>query len=247
MKETPNTIKAKEILENKSGFPVIIKTLDELSIEYNLPNIKEYFGVHNFNGKEHIIGVNSNKPETNETTFVHECIHGIMVAEGFPRVEYLYLTGNPQEEKILKILTSYFSSSIQHPEIYRRMNDDFELNMSKYFQGLIIQKKNRLQKKPDNFNNDIEKVFSIQQDIIDGHEYFFYEPKSKTEILNELQEKSNGAYNFLLGIQKAKFDFYTPNSNRESAKKFLKKIIKYGEKRIGSSLTKRFWSNLKIK
>lgn len=246
MEETPNTIKAKKLLEEISGYPVVIRTLDELALEYNIPSIKGYFGVHDFNGRQHTIGVNSNKPETNESSFVHECIHGILSVEGFPSVEYQNPTRDVQEERILKMLASYLSSAIQHPEVYRRMTIDFNLNMTEYFQNLMLQKKNRLNKKPSEYNNEVEKVFSTQQDIIDGHEYFYYESNSKVEILKELLQKSRGAYNFLLGIQKSKLDFSTPTVCRNSGNKLLDRVIKYGDKRIGNSLSNRFWNNLKI-
>ncbi|NDK56823.1 hypothetical protein [Pontibacter fetidus] len=248
MKHTATTLKAQEKLMNLSGYPVEIVTMKEFAISSGLLNVESYLGVHYFDGEQHIIGVNSEKPETNESTFVHECIHAILDIEGFPKVKIDYKGSEDITiNKNCDLLAAFLSSAIQHPEVYRRMDKEFNIDMRNYFQGLLIQKKSRLTKKDSVSQGGLDAVLSNQQDIIDGFEYFFYSENEQKEILDLFKKVSPSAFDFLQGIRKkSKLDFYSPSKARVSALDFFERIKKYGEKKAGQSLNTMFWDKISI-
>jgi len=247
MIQTPNTIKAQQQLEKLSGYPIITTTLDEIADRLGDNHIRTYLGVYFFDGQHHVIGINSNKPETNESSFVHECIHGILNYEGYPTVKYAksYL---PQGDKgVIERLRDNLQSAIQHPAVYYRMSSDYTLDMDAYYSSLLHQKTNRLSKKPRIFQSEFEKVLIDQQDIIDGHEYFYYDIKTQSEILKLFESESYNAYKTLVEFQNYRYDFISLNNCKDSSNKLLSCLKEFGEKHLGSrELTNRFWNRMYI-
>jgi len=78
-------------------------------------------------------------PEHHEVGFVHEVLHAVLHREGYPQVSIdRSRAGRFVEDDLqplLDELQSYLASMLTHPEVYRRMRDDFQLDMAQYQAG----------------------------------------------------------------------------------------------------------------
>jgi len=250
MEESSNTQLARELLAKLTDKPIMIKSLQEIANESGIQGIEGYLGA-TFETADHIlIALNENRPETHENSFVHEMLHKMLDYEGFPKVsanqDYVKKNLPPNLQVHLTKLLSFFSSVIKHPEIYKRMREDYNLDMESYFCGLLIQKRNRFDKKKN--DDDQQLIFSNQQDILDGLEYMYYNNNQKNEILRIFKDKSISPYNSCLGLHKAisKIGIHTPQSCLTAAGKIKAHIIKYGDKR-GLGLLNNMWKAIEIK
>lgn len=249
MKEMDNTQLAREHLAKLTDKPIILTTVQEVAKSSGIKGVEGYLGAAKENDDHIVVALNPNKPESQESAFVHELLHIMLDYEGFPNVrinEQYAMTNLPQHLWAqLPKLQAYFSSVLDHPEIYRRMRETYNQDMGAYFDGLLTQKINRFNKKKR--SNDQELVFSNQQDILDGLEYFYYDVKQRTEILAHFKEKSNSAHNSCLGLQRAidKIGMHNPQSCRKSAEMIKARILKYGEKR-NLKLLNNMWKALDI-
>lgn len=250
MKETNNTLLAREHLLKHTDKQIKITTLHEMAKVSGISAIEGYLGAAKEYNDHIMVALNADIPESHENTFVHELLHIILDYEKFPNVvinEQFAIKKLPRQFGAqLPKLQAYFSSTIDHPEIYKRMKDDYELNMENYFNLLLRQKKNRFTKK-NSFTSKEAEVFSNQQDILDGLEYFYYDNTQRSEILMAFREKSNSAYNscFSLHTSINKIGMHYPSSCRKAAEMIKMHLVKYGEKRnIG--ILNNMWNALKI-
>lgn len=250
IKETKNTILARENLLKLTNKPVIITTLEEFSMRLGINFIQGYLGANKEFNDYIVVALNEYKPESHESTFVHELIHSILRHEQFPRVminEQFINNYIPKDLwSDLTKLVCFFQSSIEHPVIYERMRNNYQLDMEKYFNLLLVNKKNRLSKK-NNFKTREERLFSDQQDILDGLEYHCYDEPQKTEILKILKVESRNAYDSCYSMNQAITNtrIHDPLSCHKSAEIIKAAIIKYGEKRHIGNLNK-MWKALDI-
>lgn len=250
MNETNNTLLAREHLLKHTDKQIKITTLHEMAKVSGISGIERYLGAAKEYNDHIMVALNADIPESHENTFVHELLHIILDYEKFPNMaineQFAIKNLPPRLYAQLPKLQAYFSSAIDHPEIYVRMKDNYELNMEKYFNFLLAQKKNRFTKK-NSFKNKEEELFFNQQDIIDGLEYFHYDNAQREEILMAFRETSNSAYNSCLALHRAisRSGMHNPLSCRKSAEKIKIHLVKYGEKRnIG--LLNNMWNALDI-
>lgn len=104
--------------------------------------------------------------------------------------------------KMLFKLQQQFSSTIEHPEIFRRMISEFDLDVDAYFNAQVRQKLRRFEKSLEkSTRKDGEYHFYRQQDILVGVELFFYPEPYKEEILNTFKEFYPGAFQSCLSLQ----------------------------------------------
>ena len=247
-KETNNTQLAREHLLKYTDISIKVITLEQFINEskHNYKGLEGANGAIEKRGDHFAIGLKNNKPETHENTFVHEILHKILHYENFPEVRYnIELVKNtiPQNfRKYLPRLAAYFSSVITHPEIYLRMRDNYDLKMEDYFDSLVIQKKVLLSNKGI-FNSPEEEVFSNQQLILDGLEYFYYNDNQKRDLLTIFRNTSDSAYMSCRSLYKAvkKIGVYNPQSCLKAAALIRSHITSYGTKRsIG--IFNKFWN-----
>jgi hypothetical protein len=64
-------------------------------------------------------------PQADSHSIVHELIHAILMAEG-----YHWIRGNLDH-----FLMSALSNELQHPEVFRRMEEEYKLDMAPYWEG----------------------------------------------------------------------------------------------------------------
>jgi hypothetical protein len=248
MIHTDKTKKAQDKLINLTKKEISIISTQEFATRFNVPLVKDFLGVYYYFDNKHIIAVNYNKPETIESSFVHECCHAIMKHEKYSEFEYKYFETDTLEFiNTLKFITSILTSAIQHPKVYRMMEEDFNIDMNIYFEGIIFQKNERLEKQPTISNQNLDhKIFLIQQNIIDGLEYLYYPLKYKNDILKKLMTICPNSYDYLKGLEKAKLDFMTLKSHKKSSQDFLDKIKKYGVKKTESQNLNVIWDRINL-
>ena len=117
LKETSNTLKAREDLSRLTNKPIKVISLDDLYNQKKIPGIQGYNGATIMEDDQILVALNYNRPDTNEATFVHEIQHIILELEGYPR---LYINSNkirfilPQYHQVIYKLMSYLSSAIHN-------------------------------------------------------------------------------------------------------------------------------------
>lgn len=139
--KTENTIKVLEMLRTYTDKPVVQHDIKELASDSESSYASSYLGVC-FEDSDCIDVYLSEKSP--EETFIHEIFHQILEYEGFPQVsinedfveDYIdpLISGNGQRvHYVLRRLRNDFSSTIGHPEVYKRMRS-FPLNFEAYFE-----------------------------------------------------------------------------------------------------------------
>ncbi len=249
MKETKNTQIAREKFASLTDKPIEITSLAAEAKRKNTPYIVDFLGASIIESDRIVIALNYNKPETHETTFIHEVTHQIIAKSGFPRIdydlEYANVFVDPNHLPILQQVMSYLISSIEHPEVYRQMTEFYDLDMKAYFDSLIVQKMRRFALPIP--SNKIDRILSEQQDIVEGIEYHYYHESVKKQILDELKRVSPQAFDIVEGyLQKLPEEWYrTPIDCESTANLILRRVIDYGESnRLG--FPNHLWKAIKV-
>ena len=210
-------------------------------------NITGYNGVAWQEDSIITIGINVNKPETNEASFFHELSHIYLEYDNFPVITYNLENININNKMLIAQmpkLCGYVQSVIHHPAVYKMMKEKYLINMNEYFANCLIQKRDRfLKNSPQNKN-----VFEEQQDIIDGFEYSFYDGNAKEEVLKLFKQVAPDSYNSCIDITKRinqKCSIYTSDGSRKAPIMLLERVKKYGEVRKLGTLN-RIWDALVI-
>ncbi len=239
---TDNTILAKEKLAKLTSKEVIVLSLDQLSEILNDKSFINYFGMAYETSSNILIGLNSHKPHTYESTFVHEILHIILKYEGYPNIVITDISDKSPLYNVIFRLRNNFHSTIEHPIVYYRMSSEFTLNMQDYFSSLFDQKINRFKRK---IPSD-QKIFYYQQDLLDSIEYHFYEKDYAAKLLNKIKKRDFLLYKFSHKIIK---NYPSPSSASPSEISnifhFIKDMIKYYGKRHNNRLNY-LWDHLTL-
>jgi len=250
--QTRNGLKVIGMLRKYTDKSIFVKDLRELAGHPSFPGIESYLGASDNAPENVIIYLNFSYPNTCEATFVHEVLHIILRYEGFPEViiDQEKASVLPiQFRQVLPKLQSFFSSTIDHPEIFRRMESEFDLDLSPYYEIQVQQKINRFHKGlREELKRDQQYYFFRQQDILIGLEYFFYPPNYKETILQVFNQFYPDAYASCSSLYEKvkKIGFYTPESAYQSEKIIKTHIIRYGERK-GVGILNKMWDALEIK
>lgn len=252
MIETKNTLKVINMLKKYTDKKVLVKDIKELSNDPVFSGAASYLGA-TYNGPDSVIVyLNLSHQHTCEATFTHEILHIILDYEGFPNIiinEDIAKILPSQFARVLPKLQSFFSSTIDHPEIFKRMESDFDLDLSLYYEIQVQQKLNRFYKSLRNDSKTNEQYYFFrQQDILIGLEYFFYPQNHKEKILKVFGESYPDAYASCSSLYNKvkRVGFNTPKSSYKSAKIIKERIIKYGERKPTGMFNK-MWETLEIK
>lgn len=248
MIETESTINVVKELKKHVNKKVIVRDIKE---HKDIP--KSYLGALGETSDNVIVYLNYSQPiEIIESVFVHEILHKILSYEGFPKVvinEYVARMIPPNFWVALSKLRDDFSSVIQHPEIFRRMESDFSLNMDKYYEIQVQQKINRFHKSLAISKKNEQYYFYRQQDILYGIEYFFYGEGYREKILSLFEEHYPDTYDSCSFLYRKvnRIGFYSPESCYKSAEMIREHIIKYGRRRLPNKTYNMLWEALEIK
>jgi hypothetical protein len=249
--QTKNGLRAISMLRKYTDKNILVKDIRELAGRPSFPGVESYLGASENTSENIIIYLNFSYPNTCEATFIHEMLHKILRYEGFPEVIIDQEKANTlhiQYKQFLPKLQSLFSSIIDHPEIFRRIESEFDLDLHSYYQIQVQQKINRFHKSWKEEPKNDQYYFFRQQDILIGLEYFFYPPIYKERILQVFNELSPDAYASCSSLYEKvkKIGFYTPESAHQSGKMIKAHIIRYGERK-GARIFNKTWEALEIK
>jgi hypothetical protein len=229
---------AKSKLAMLTNKPIKLISTLEMSHIVGRESVKKYYGGATELEAEIVIALNYEMPETNQDTFIHEILHLILKYEGYPEIfinQNVLIKNIPEQYyNIVYTLRDFLKSAIDHPEIFRRMGKDFQIDMSECHKYDVQLKSTRYSEKMDDGKKGI---FTIQQDILDGHEYFYFDETNSKFMIKILRDNSPRAYDVCLGLSKQtmKTGFMNPSNARKSAQVILDRIIKFGDK--NNSLT----------
>ncbi len=143
-------------------------------------------------------------------------------------------------------LSSFLESSIQHPEVYRRMKEVYNLDQEKYFQGILVQKRKRFLNKPIYPTGDFRRTLSSQQSIIDGFEYFYYSSKAKRTALKLLKKNAPKEFDLLNIFHSKNLDFYRQSKVKASAIELFTLIKTSAKGSEKDKLNNLYWDHIAV-
>jgi len=240
--ETPNTKKIDDLIHRRTTKPVEVRDIAEFANKPNLTYIANYMGTAKEYVDRIVVHLNFSGPESlREAVFVHELLHILLRYEGFPgvatRANSIYRLP-PDLAPHLEKLRNFFSSTIDHLNVYRRMGTDFALELTAYFEEQVQAKTRRFTKfSYKDSPRDAEYYFHVQQDILDGLNYYeFSQPYSEKllTLFKEICPEGFASCSALHG-KLSKTGYSTPQQILKCANLVRDQIIKYGEKKsVGS-------------
>ncbi|MEK7079280.1 MAG: hypothetical protein AAB929_04385 [Patescibacteria group bacterium] len=243
--ETENTTKVITNLRRYTDKPIVFNDMKELG--------KTYLGAI-FN-EEDSIKVYLRNNLTNglkEAVFVHEILHATLDYEGFPKISNTNLFARKNFTKPLIIAASnmirnHFSSTIQHPEIFRRMESEYSLDINSYYHEQYKQKINRFEKYRINRSSSEGEYFYMQEDILDGLNYYFWQDYGK-KLLEQFKIFSPDSYTSCQSLfeKVSKTGFKTPEQCYQSANEIKRHLIAYGKRKSLKKEYNNLWIALKI-
>jgi len=249
MQETENTKKATQTLRALTDKPIILTTIEEEARRTNTPYIIGWTGAATEEADRFIIALNHDEPDTHESTFVHEVIHFILWYSKYPKISIdetyarTYIPTNLRS--ILPGLVSTLTSSIEHPEVYRQMSDNYDLDMEAYFQNLLRQKVQKVNS--FTYSSLKELLFLNQQTIVECIEYHYYSPSVKDELLRLVERKSADGYQIAASVIDEIDDNWaqSPENFRNAARLVLNRVIQYGDNN-GFGVGENIWKALRV-
>lgn len=235
---TSNTKKMVSLLERCTKKPIQIRDIAEFANKPGLAHIANYLGEVKEYSNRIEVHLNFSKPESVcEAVFVHELLHVMLRYQGFPGI------ATPMEEQyrlpanlvpLLERMRSLFSSTIDHLKIYKVMQAEFNLDSSLYFKDQIDAKLRRFSKfSYKDTPKNAEYYFHIQQDILDGLNYYEFPESFKQQILTVFMETDSDGLASCSALHRKlnKIGYSTPENMFKCANEVKDWIIKYGEKK----------------
>lgn len=223
---TDSANKAMSMLQMFTDKLVVIKDIRELGVTYlgAACELDDTVEVHlDFNQPDNIV----------EAVFVHEILHIILNHEGFPSVSINYHNLDPEFVPGIEKLASYYSSVIDHPQVYRRMKSLFKIDLDSYYETQMHVKVRRFLKGYGQSSvKDRNYYFIRQQDILLGLDYWCFGRSQKDKLLDIFEKQDKEAYQSCLELRKeiVKTGFDNPESAMKSAQVIKQHIVRYGEK-----------------
>lgn len=250
--ETENTRKVVHRLKRYTDKPIEVKDIAEFANIPSLAHIVNYSGASKEYSNKIEIYLNLTKPEdVREAVFVHELLHIVLKYEGFPGIDIRAdIVGflPPNIVSIVENLRNRFSSTIGHLQIYKRMVSDFNLGFDLYFEDLVQAKIRRSGKfSYQTHAKDAEYYFHVQQDILDGLDYYQFPNPYGQRILTIFRETCPEGFASCLALYEKinKIGYSTPPLMYRCADFIRNQIIKYGHKKAVGTFNQ-YWSALSV-
>jgi len=243
--DTANTQKVLKLFRKYDSRPVIVKNIKDLESDPNYFNLASYLGVKFSERDRLLIYIDI---ENVEVEIVHEMLHEIMKYEGFPIIRfnnYIYNKLPKNHQEAVKNIRNRFASTLDHLELYRRINEDYNFNLEKYYSRLYDVKYKRFKNVKKTLTKD-QYIFREQQHILEGLDYFSYIDPYKTKILKKFEQTYNRAFKScnLLYTNISDIGFRNPKQLQEVAFKIQYHIIEYGESKYNNIIINMIWKAL---
>ncbi|MBI4180473.1 MAG: hypothetical protein HY528_00915 [Chloroflexi bacterium] len=250
--ETESTRKVVHILRRYTDKPIEVKDLAEFVRHPALSHMANYLGSAKEYSNKIEVHLNFTKSEdVREAVFVHELLHIVLKYEGFPGIALrtdMVRFLQPSIAQVLENLRDRFQSTIGHLQVYKREVTDFSLSLDLYFEELVRAKIHRFGQfsyKPH--AKDAEYFFQIQQDILDGLDYYQFPNPYSQKILAIFRETCPEGFAACLALHEKteKISYSTPPLAYRCADLVRNQIIKYGyKKNVGTP--NQLWSALNV-
>lgn len=236
--ETPNTKRLVRLLGRHISKPIQIKNIAEFANIPGLTHIANYLGAAKEYSNRIEVHLNFSVPDSvREAIFIHEGLHILMRYEGFPGIATRIDSASrlpPSLTPHLEKLRDFFSSTIDHLKIYKGMQTEFDLDLILYFQEQVEAKISRFGKfSYKNSSKDANYYFQIQQDILDGLNYYEFPELSSQNILTVFRETNPDGFASCSALhgKLGKTGCSTPEKMFKCANLIKEQIIKYGQKK----------------
>jgi hypothetical protein len=244
--ETRNTERALETLRAYTGKRILIRPLEEFSHPSFSPSAS-YLGIVDETQGEIIIYLSGQCPEQ---TLVHEVLHKVLDYEGFPNawIEPGLAGRLPAEMlRVLPNLQSTLTSTAQHPEVFRRMEEEYDLELDSYHGIQAGQKLRRLERLRDKQDPWLYH-FMRQEDILMGLDYFLWGAHGE-RVLELFREAFPEACESCVRLHEkvVKTGFSTPGEALASALVIKDHLIGYGEAHGIEGVLNDMWRALDIR
>ena len=181
-----------------------------------------------------------------EASYVHELLHVLCTLEGFPNVilnqRYKKII-SPDNWGLAEGLRDDLWTAIQHPYVFIKVINEYDLNLDIYFDDMVYQKILRFNKR-ETETSDFQLRFLAQQDILIGLEYFSYPEKHQKQIMKIYEELNPASFNACIELYE-KLSFDTPKNTFKSGNIMLDFLKEYGRD-TDIARVNTFWNLLKV-
>ncbi len=247
--DTPNTRQAKDILFNHTQKPLIIEDLNKLKLtgkDYSVSDL----GVSEERDDKIYIWLSDQYPEA---VFLHEILHVILRYQGYPQIcinrDFVKKHYPAQVLSSLKNFQIMFASTIEHPEVFRRLEQHFSIDLNKYFDLQVKQQHKRINSKLNKSITANSPPYYLfrQQDILFGLDYFLWGERGK-ELLALINEQYPLTYQSCCSLfdKIKKTGFTTPDAAHQSAQTVKDHLIEFGQINFLSEYYNNIWVALDI-
>lgn len=185
-----------------------------------------------------------------EFTAVHELLHQLLSAEKFPEVQYrdAELEGETEQElqeidQAAYSLRNNFQNVLEHPEIYRRMGENYGLAMGGYLDQIGLEHVDRLKRVfargPAAY--DPQRMYDILQEL----ECFLigeHAAKARQQFKRSCWQAFSACFRLFNSIRI--IGFTTPVAMQKAAETIRDQIIDYGKANEIQGPLPRLWEYL---
>lgn len=245
MVSTPNTEMALAALRLHTSKRVVVRPVSE----FHHPSFAgSYLGAVDESDEAINVYISELCPEQ---SLVHEVLHKVLDCEGFPNawIDAGFAKGALPAGMLraLPALQAAFTSTVQHPEVFRRMEDDYDLDLDGYYALQAGQKLGRLERLSAN-ENPVLYHFFRQEDILLCLDCLLWGGHGR-KVLAYFRETFAEAHASCLELaEKVRArGFSTPGAALESALAIREHIMDYGERNLADRRLNDMWRALDVR
>lgn len=247
MIDTANTRKALEALRGFTDREVEVKPIKE----FRAPGFRQpmsYLGITQLSDDHLRIYLSTEYPEA---ILIHEILHIILRYEGFPVVGFDETCTErrlPQPVRdCLPGLTGRLASTVDHPEIHRRMETDYDLDMDRYYSIHAERETDKIIRESGQTLEHDDHVFVCQQNILSCLDFLLW-GKPHAGLLDTLWRHYPEVFNSsqVLWRKVAGTGFSTPSDAFKSANVIKSHVVNYGKRRFERKELTLMWKSLMI-
>lgn len=181
---------------------ILVRDISELRFEDKF--FHNCFGAESENDRNLLVWIDARLvTEMIEAIYVHELLHRVMRYQGFAEWNITKDHLSSKQSSIGETaddLCGFVGSKLEHPEIYRRMRADFNLDMDGYFSNELISIRGYLDSKYNRTPSNI--CLNEQMSIILAFEALYYDPPHSEAALKMIKESYPGVAKYAVEVKK---------------------------------------------
>lgn len=247
MIDTVNTRKAIDMLKGFTDREIEVKPIEE----FRAPGLKQpitYLGITQLSDNRFRIYLSN---EYSEAILIHEILHIILRYEGFPVVGFDKTCAErrlPQPVRnCLPVLAGRLASTVDHPEIHRRMENDYDLDMDRYYRIHAERETDKIIRESGLTLEHDDHVFVCQQNILSCLDFLLW-GKPHAGLLDTFWRHYPEVFNSSQTLRRdvARTGFATPSDAFRSANIIKSHVVDYGKRRFIRKEFTLMWKSLTI-